>query len=126
MHASFKPVYGNLFKSGWIALLISASLMTLMHFGLAFVLDDSVLFIGYTVFNLYAFIVILVPFRRGEKWAWMATWLLPVGLALPAAQDPDIALYYFSVAAVCVLGLLLTGRVFFQNPETESPATGDS
>ena len=101
------------FKFGWIALLLAAALMTLNHFSLIFILDEPDLFTGFAVFNLYALIVILIPFRRGEKWAWMTTWLLPIGLALPAASDPDIAIYYFAVAAVCVLGLLLTMQNFF-------------
>jgi len=101
------------FKSGWIILLVSAALMTLGHFSMIFFLNEPTLFIGFTVFNLYAFIVIFIPFRRGEKWAWVATWLLPIGLALPAFYVSAIAIYYYAVAAVCVLGLLLTMRDFF-------------
>ena len=101
------------FKSGWIILLVSAALMALGHFSMIFFLDEPTLFIGFTVFNLYAFIVIFIPFRRGEKWAWVATWLLPIGLALPAFYVPAIAIYYYAVAGVCLLGLLLTMRDFF-------------
>jgi hypothetical protein len=101
------------FKFGRIALLLAAGLMALMHGGLIFFLDDPVLFTGFAVFNLYALVVIFIPFRRSEKWAWAATWLLPVGLAVPAALDPDIAILYFAVAAVCVLGLILTMQDFF-------------
>jgi hypothetical protein len=91
--------------------LISAALMTLMRFGLIFILDEPTLFTGFAAFNLYAFILIYIPFRRCEKWARFATWILPVGLALPAFNDPDLAFYY-GVAALCVLGLLLTLRDF--------------
>jgi hypothetical protein len=105
------------FKFGWIILLISAALMTLMHFGLIFFLDEPTLFTGFAAFNLYAFLIIYIPFRRGEKWAWVATWILPVGLALPAFNDPDIAFYY-GVAAVCVLGLLLTMQDFFSKSKS--------
>ena len=101
------------FKSGWIILLVSAALMALNHLSLMFILDNPTLFAGFAAFNLYAFLVILIPFRRGEKWAWVATWILPIGLALPAATDPGIAIYYYAVAGVCVLGLLLTMRDFF-------------
>ncbi len=101
------------FKIGWIALLISAGLMSLTHFSLILILDEPVLFTGFALFNLYALLVILIPFRRGEKWAWTTTWLLPIGLALPAALDPDIMFFYFVVASVCVLGLLLTMPAFF-------------
>jgi len=114
MSVSTIPVQNSRFKFGWIILLISATLMTLNHFSLIFILDEPTLFAGFAVFNLYALIVILIPFRRGEKWAWGATWLLPIGLALPAliSNDPGIAIFYYAVAAVCGLGLLLTMRDF--------------
>jgi hypothetical protein len=101
------------FKIGWGILIVMAGLMTLNHFALIFFLDEPVLFTGFAAFNFYALLVILIPFRRGEKWAWLATWILPVGLALPAATDPNLAIFYFAVAAVCVLGLLMTVRDFF-------------
>jgi hypothetical protein len=104
------------FKSGWIILLVSAALVALNHFGLIFFLDEPVLFTGFAAFNLYAFLVIYILFRRGEKWAWYATWILPIGLALPAATNlsqPGLAIFYFAVAGVCLLGLLLTMRDFF-------------
>jgi hypothetical protein len=113
MLANAKLTHNTQFKFGRIALLLSAALMTLLHFSLIFILDEPVLFIGFAVFNLYAVIVLLIPFRRGEKWAWMTTWLLPIGLALPAAGDPDILVFYFTVAGVCVLGLFLTRQNFF-------------
>ena len=112
MLASTMPVHNTRFKIGWISLIISAALMALLHLGLIFILDEPVLFTGFAFFNLYALIVILIPFRRGERWAWMTTWLLPIGSALPAASDPDIAIYYFSIAAVCAFGLLLTMQDF--------------
>ena len=82
---------------------------------LMFVLDNPVLFMGYAAFNLYALLVIAIPFRRQETWAWYATWILPIGLAGSAAlaADPNITPFYDAVAAACVLGLLLTMRDFF-------------
>jgi hypothetical protein len=106
------PIQNTRFKFGWITLLIAAAVMSLMHFSLIFFLDEPVLFTGFAVFNLYALIVIWIPFRRREKWAWLATWLLPIGLAIPAAGDPDL-IFYFAVAAVCILGLLITMQDFF-------------
>jgi hypothetical protein len=113
MLATTISVPNTRFKFGWVALLISAALMTLTHFSLIFILDEPDLFTGFAFFNLYALLVILIPFRRGEKWAWVTTWLLPIGLALPAALDPDIMIFYFAVAALCVLGLLLSMQPFF-------------
>jgi hypothetical protein len=101
------------FQIGRIILLVAAGLMTLNHSVLIFALDNPVLFMGYAAFNLYALIVIAIPFRRHEKWAWYATWILPIGLAIPASTDPKLAPFYYIVAAACVLGLLLTMRDFF-------------
>ena len=103
------------FKAGRIILLVAAALLTLNHVALMFVLDNRILFMGYAAFNLYALVVITIPFRRCEKWAWYATWILPIGLVVSAALagDPNITPFYYAVAAACVLGLLLTMRDFF-------------
>ncbi len=113
MSVSTIPAQNTRFKAGWIILLVSAALMTLGHLSMIFVLDEPTLFIGHTAFNLYAFLIILIPFRQGKKWAWIATWILPVVLVLTASFVPEIVPYYFGMAAVCVLGLLLTMRDFF-------------
>jgi hypothetical protein len=101
------------FKAGRILLLIAAGLMTLNHGVLFFALNEPVLFMGYAAFNLYALVVIAIPFGRCEKWAWFLSWTLPIGLAIPASSNPNLAPFYYAVSAVCVLGLLLTMRDFF-------------
>ena len=115
MAATGKFGHTALFKTGTIILLVAAALMTLNHVGLMLVLDNRVLFMGYAAFNLYALLVVAIPFRRRETWAWYATWILPIGLAASAAlaADPDITLFYYGIAAAGVLGLLLTMRGFF-------------
>jgi hypothetical protein len=101
------------FTVGWVMLLAAAALMTLNHSILSLVLDEPILFLGYAAFNLYALLVIALPLRRREQWAWYTTWLLPLGLAFPGAMDPDIAPLYYGAAAVCVAGLLLSmGELF--------------
>lgn len=70
-------------------------------------------FSRYTAFNLYALLVIALPLRWHERWAWYLTWLLPLGLVIPASLDRDIAPLYYAVAAVCVVGLLMTRRSVF-------------
>jgi hypothetical protein len=113
MSVTAVPAQNTRFKIGWGILVVVAALMALNHFVLIFALDEPVLFIGYTAFNLYALIVILIPFRGSEKWAWLATWILPIGLALPATTDPNLAIFYYSAAGLCVVGLLLTLRDFY-------------
>ncbi len=103
------------FRIGWIVLLIAAGLMVLMHSALAFIIpDEAMLFASAAAFNLYAFLVILIPFRRRERWAWLTTWILPIVSALVAtlASDPSIPPLYYGMAAVCALGLLATMRYF--------------
>lgn len=100
------------FKAGWILLLVITGLIAMMHLGLIFWEDEPVLFIGFTAFNLYALLVLAIPFRRRERWAWLASWILPVGIALPAASDPNIAPIYYALAGGLVLGLLVTVRDF--------------
>jgi hypothetical protein len=106
------------FKIGWIILLIAAGLMTLNHVVLFFAEDEPVLFAGFAAFTAYALVLIALPFRRRERWAWFATWTLPMGLATPwlaapASTDATIAILYYSIAAACVLGLLVTIHDFF-------------
>jgi hypothetical protein len=104
------------FKMGWTILLILTALMTVNHIALPFYSpSDSTPAIGFAAFNLYALVVIWIPFRRYERWAWYTTWILPAGLALPAIleSNPGIVIFYSTVSAVLVLGLLLTLRDFF-------------
>jgi len=114
MSANVSFAQNSRFKIGWIILLMFAALMTLGHFSLIFIfMDERVLFAGLAASNLYAFIAIYTAFRRGEKWAWVVTWTLPALALLIAVTNPSLAIYYYGVAAVCVLGLLLTMRDFF-------------
>ena len=117
MSAIVSSTHNIRFKTGWILLLFAAGLMALNHFMMIFVLDEATLFIGYTVFSFYALVVLLIPFRRYERWAWYCTWLLPVGLAAPAYLNTEIAIMYYTVAAVCVAGLLLTRPEFLDSTE---------
>ncbi|HVP22003.1 MAG TPA: hypothetical protein VMS73_09110 [Anaerolineaceae bacterium] len=101
------------FKVGWIVMLGLSGLMAVSYLILIFVQNEHSLFTSYTAFSLYAFLVLLIPFRQAKKWAWMATWILPVVLALTAYFVSDFAPYYYGTAAVCVLCLLLTMAGFF-------------
>jgi hypothetical protein len=84
-----------------------------MHAGLMFALDEPMLFTGFAAFNLYTLVGIATPFRRHERCAWCATWILLIGLAAPAFTSRNIARFYSAVAGACVLELLLTMRDFF-------------
>ncbi len=76
-----------------------------------------ILFILSAYFSVYITVVSATAYRRGERWAWYLTWLLPSFFVLPLAYE------YFAVGfidyanlpffAILVVGLLLPYRKFF-------------
>ena len=114
------------FKIGRGILLVVTALLALNHFVLIFALAEPVLFTGFAAFNLYSFVVVLVPLRRRERWAWFTSWVLPLALAGPALTDPKIALFYYVVSTICAGALLLTMRDVLgaRSPEPDAPAVG--
>lgn len=103
-------------KIGWIALLIMSALATFSHLILIFVmLDEATIFLGWAAFTLYSTIVLYIPFRRGEKWAWYATWILVIGFAAPILfSQESFTVWYLGGAGVMAVSLLLTRSAFFQ------------
>ena len=67
-------------------------------------------------FNVFALLLILIPFRRGERWAWFALWMLPLSWLSLFALAPDLPLYLL-LAVVTAAGLVLPLRRFFPSPE---------
>ena len=104
------------FTIGWIALLSMSAVATLSHLILAFVmLDLAINFLGWAAFTLYSTIVLYIPFRRGEKWAWYTTWILVIGFAAPILfSQESFTVWYLGGAGVMAVSLLLTRPAFFQ------------
>ena len=104
------------FQIGWIVLLILSATATLWLIILLFtIVDEAPFFMGWAAFSLYTTIVLYIPFRRGEKWAWYSTWIQAILFASTIFfGTPEIATKYFVAAGLMVLGLLLTGPTFFQ------------
>jgi hypothetical protein len=101
-------------KVGWGLLLVISALAILNHAALIFVIPgEEVLFIGWTAFNLYSTLVLYFPYRRGERWAWYSTWILPVSFAATMLFDAEIGVYYLIAAGLMALGQLLTRDLFF-------------
>jgi hypothetical protein len=61
-------------------------------------------------FGLLAAVVSVIPYRRGERWAWYALWLFPVTIGGVAARmliDQYPAGYYYAgITTVALLALL--------------------
>jgi hypothetical protein len=66
-------------------------------------------------FNVLALVVIVVPFKRHERWAWYALWMLPLQWLLQFAFFPDLA--YLALALLTTVGLVLPYRSFFPREE---------
>lgn len=104
-------------KIGWGLLLFVAISNVLGHIGLAiFELGPDTVFIAWATFNLLAAIILYIPYRRGEKWAWYAISLTAVPFALVIFSNPEIGPIYLGEAALIVAGQLLTYSAFFRTP----------
>src|SRR5215210_4711515 len=68
-------------------------------------------------FNILALIISLIPYRRGERWAWFTLWLLPLGWVSQFVFLPDAS--YLVLALLTTVGLLLPYRRFFSRAEKE-------
>ncbi len=66
-------------------------------------------------FNVLALILILVPFKRHERWAWYALWILPLQWLSQFAFLPDLT--YLALAVLTAVGLVLPWRRFFPREE---------
>jgi hypothetical protein len=67
-------------------------------------------------FNVFALVMIVVPYRRYERWAWYALWLLPLMWLSQFVLAPDLP-YYLVLAIITTVGLILPYRRFFSGPE---------
>jgi hypothetical protein len=107
-------VRSNTFKVGWVLLLVASALFTFNHVVLSFVISaERTLFLGWAAFNLYALLVIAIPFRQGARWAWVTSWILVAVFASTVFFDAQTGVYYLGAAMVVAVGLLLTSPAFF-------------
>ena len=116
MSSQTKVTHSDTFTIGWIVLRFISVLATLNHIMLPAYGDPVVLSIGWTGYSLYAIVVLAIPFRRGERWAWYSTWILVIGFAVPILINQEsYVVAYLIAAGVMALVLMLTRPAFFQN-----------
>jgi hypothetical protein len=79
-----------------------------------YVMDLALLGIVWASFGLIAAIISAVPFRRGDRWAWYALWLVPIaygGAAIRMLIDGyDAGVWVAGYTAVGMVGLLMATR----------------
>jgi len=66
--------------------------------------------------GLFGMLIVLVPYRRGERWAWYALWFYPVfwTLHLVGNLPPgDDHIHQVAFIVLSLVGLLLPVRAFF-------------
>ena len=76
--------------------------------------------ISWVGFEVLALVLILVPFRRGERWAWWTLWVLPGLWLCLFVLSPDLV-GLLVLALISVTGLLLSRRRFFPKREQDAP-----
>lgn len=83
-----------------------------------------------TGFSLMGIAVTLVPFRRGERWAWYALWSLPLSFLLvfagiltanrvPGSPTPPALFSAPGLFTISSLALLLPFRTFFAKSDDQ-------
>ena len=115
MSTQTKVTNSTAFNIGWIVLLVISVLATLNHIMLPVYGDPVEFAIGWTGYSLFASVILAIPFRRRERWAWYASWILVIGFAIPILSiQSSYAVAYLIAAGVMALCLLLTGPAFFR------------
>ena len=79
-------------------------------------LDLVLLGMTITAFAILGTILTLIPYRRGERWAWFALWLIPLvhgGMAFRMLTDQYTAGYvYLGLFIISLIGILIPIRRF--------------
>lgn len=102
-----------LFRIGWWVLVVSTALFALNHIAgtAAFATsdDERMMFLVFAALQLLALIVLLLPYRARESWAWWAIWLpIAAMLVTPLVVGVDtIGLAYLASGVVMAMAHLL-------------------
>ncbi|SEI15353.1 hypothetical protein SAMN04515692_12352 [Leifsonia sp. CL147] len=121
-------------RIGWICLaIVSAGILV---FGLVIAVvpmgGDELLYradgLASIGFGLFGGLIVLLPYRRVERWAWGALWFYPVFWAahlfgnLPPGTDH---IHQIVFIVLSLIGLLLPVRVFFPSGQ-DRPTVGSA
>lgn len=102
-----------LFRIGWIVLIVVFALFAVNHLaGIWFIAsstDEAQMFEAFAATNLLALVLLAIPYRRREWWAWLALWIAIVPIVLVIAFVADgIGVTYAVTGAVLALAQLAT------------------
>jgi len=116
MSTQSKDVYSDTFTIGWSILMFISALTTLWLIILMLtIVEDAPVLMSWAALSLYATIILSIPFRRGEKWAWFSIWIQVILLGSTIFFSlPEIAMKYVVAAGLMALCMLLTAPAFFR------------
>jgi hypothetical protein len=116
MSTKTTPTASAAFEIGWRFLLAISALFALWHIILMFTIaGETTLFMGAVALNLLTAIIVYLPFRHGEKWAWYSIWIQVIVFAAPFfITHESYTGTYLIVAGLMALELLLTSSAFFR------------
>ncbi len=81
-------------------------------------MDLALLGMALTAFAVLSTILTVIPYQRGERWAWFALWLIPLvhgGVALRMLVDQYEAGYvYLGLFVISLIGILLPIRRYLR------------
>ena len=108
--------YSAMFNIGWIVLLILSAMVTLWLILLMFtIVEDAPFLMSWAAFSLYATLILYIPFRRAEKWAWFSIWIQVILFGSTIFfSPPEIGMKYVITAGLMALCMLLTAPAFFR------------
>jgi hypothetical protein len=102
------------FKIGWWILFGLNAWSALGQLVFIFIYPAESMFAFGTVFHLAAAALVLIPYRRAEKWAWYLVWIFLIPMVMVFFNDPTwIGTGYLVAALAMAAGQVLTLRVFF-------------
>ena len=118
----------RLFKAAWILLVVIGAAIFLFGLivtvwpGPSVILYFRAIGVAYTGMGIFGILIAVIPYRRGERWAWLSLWYYPVFWSahllgnLPPGQDHihQVVFIILSLAS-----LLVSMRVFFPHRKVD-------
>ena len=110
------------YRIGWWVLVVIAGASIVNHvlgpfLGFASGDDQVLAFLALAAMNIYAVVVLLTGYRRGERWGWWVTWVFVAFYGLVFFYAPDVGSFYLGAAAVTAVAQLLTWSAFRQSDQ---------
>jgi hypothetical protein len=102
------------FGIGWWVLVVVFALFAVNHIAGVWLIasspDEPQMFELFGALNVLCLVVLFIPYRRLERWAWWAMWIgiVPVGLVITFGGPDLVGLIYIVTFGVLALAQLAT------------------